>query len=209
MLVRLRVHWITPIAAAGITCLLFGRNAVDFFNDLIWFAFSFLLGFVTVYGMVGHLTLWRFRIRYQAVSAVFSHIDRDLIIRSKAGRHSRAVLGLREIDEEETGNECCDMSLERVGLVTVSQIRTSTIWQHIIGNERKAIRIYLDNQRFGTSRSWRDAFFGFTTVPKTVPWFTRLGVSIAALPERKGNVADVEKYWLVCFVFSSAFSVLL
>lgn len=37
-----------------------------------------------------------------------------------------------------------------------------------------------------------------TWLPRSGPWSTHQ-VSIAAFSEREGNVADVEKYWLVCF----------
>lgn len=67
---------------------------------------------------------------------MFSHIDRDLTIRSKAGRQSCAVLGSREIDKENTGKErssvSCDVSVLHRGHGIL------TIGQPIIGNERTA-----------------------------------------------------------------------
>lgn len=70
---------------------------------------------------------------------MFSHIDRDLTIRSKTGRHSCAMLGLREIDKEKTGEERSNVSCNLLDSLPHCRHGTLTIGQHIIGNERTAV----------------------------------------------------------------------
>lgn len=69
---------------------------------------------------------------------MFSHIDRDLTIRSKTGRHSCAVLGSREIDREKTGKERCSVFCNVFGSLPLCRHGILTIGQHI-GNERTAV----------------------------------------------------------------------
>lgn len=70
---------------------------------------------------------------------MFSHIDRDLTIRSKTGRHYCAVLGRREIDKERTGKERSSVFCNVLGSSPHCRHVILTIGQHIIGNERTTV----------------------------------------------------------------------
>ncbi|KAL2281095.1 hypothetical protein FJTKL_11774 [Diaporthe vaccinii] len=140
--------------------------------------------------MVGHLTLWRFRIRYQAVSAVFSHIDRDLTIRSKTGRHSCAVLGLREIDKERTGKG------------------RSSVFCNVLDSSPHCRHSINDSDPLPLCGAQSSGSNNFGTPDRSLVHSLRRFYSSIAGTERKCGNAHVEKYWLVCFVFSSAFRVL-
>lgn len=147
---------------------------------------------------------------------MFSHINRDLPIRSKAGRHYCAVLGSWEIDRRKRGRSAPACPATSRACCRLAGMEYSRLDNPLSATNARRSRIYLeDNCRRKSINDSDPPLYGAqssgltTWVPATGPWSTRSGVSIAALLERKGNVAHVEKYWLVCFVFSSAFSVLI
>lgn len=119
---RLQACWITPIAPSSTLYPLSGRNAADFFNDLIWLTFLFLVGFVTVYGMVGHLTLWRFS------DSIPGGLGGDLAHRSwsyypiEGWAALLRLVSAWKIDMEETRKSTLRQPLERIGPTTLRRM---------------------------------------------------------------------------------------
>lgn len=88
---------------------------------------------------------------------MFSHIDRDPIIRSKAGRYySHAALGLREIDMG--GNRQGPLQRNVLGLSPPSRTRIIDDWTpSLIGSDQRGDRPHTWTIIFGQSINDLDA----------------------------------------------------